>query len=224
MEHDRLNTPSTSAVTLEVLGYQLQFCQDPNSNHLGTTVWDASMVLVKFLEKNCRKGRFCPSKLKGKRVIELGAGCGVAGFGMALLGCDVVATDQIEVLPLLTRNIDRNTSRIKQMDTNSDSFGSIKAAELDWGNEDHTRAVDPPFDYIIGTDVVYAEHLMEPLLQSIFALSGPKTTILDMRSDLPVFMSGCLICGKETSKSKLFQKPRWIVSISTQAYSFTSWD
>lgn len=32
-------------------------------------------------EKNSRKGKFCPSKLKGKRVIELGAGCGVAGFG-----------------------------------------------------------------------------------------------------------------------------------------------
>nr|GMD67226.1 protein N-lysine methyltransferase METTL21A isoform X1 [Ipomoea batatas] len=52
--------------------------------------------------------------MKGKRVIELGAGCGVAGFGMALLGCDVV----------------------------------------------------------------YAEHLLEPLLQTILALSGPKTTIL----------------------------------------------
>ena len=38
-----------------------------------------------FQEKNCRKGRFCPSKLKGKRVIELGAGCGVAGFGEYLL-------------------------------------------------------------------------------------------------------------------------------------------
>ena len=36
----------------------------------------------------------------------------------------------------------------------SDSFGSIKAAELDWGNENHIQAVDPPFDYIIGTDVV----------------------------------------------------------------------
>lgn len=35
-----------------------------------------------------------------------------------------------------------------------DSFGSIKAAELDWGNADHIRAVYPPFDYIIGTDVV----------------------------------------------------------------------
>jgi hypothetical protein len=36
----------------------------------------------------------------------------------------------------------------------ADSFGSIQVAELDWGNEDHIRAVDPPFDYIIGTDVV----------------------------------------------------------------------
>ncbi|KAK8597606.1 hypothetical protein V6N13_095008 [Hibiscus sabdariffa] len=178
MEVDRLNSPSTSVITFEVLGHQLQFAQDPNSKHLGTTVWDTSTVFAKFLEKNCRKGRFCPSKLKGKRVIELGAGCGVAGFGMALLGCDVVSTDQIEVVPLLRRNVERNTSRIMQMNSNSDSFGSIKVAELDWGNEDHIKAVAPPFDYVIGTDVVYAEHLVEPLLRTIIALSGPKTTIM----------------------------------------------
>lgn len=35
-----------------------------------------------------------------------------------------------------------------------DSFGSIQVAELDWGNADHIKAVAPPFDYIIGTDVV----------------------------------------------------------------------
>ncbi|KAK6936099.1 Lysine methyltransferase [Dillenia turbinata] len=178
MEPDRLNSPNTSAIVFEVLGHQLHFAQDPNSKHLGTTVWDASMVFVKFLEKNCRKGRFSPSKLKGKRVIELGAGCGVAGFGMAMLGCDVVSTDQKEVLPLLMRNVERNTSRIMQMNTNSDSFGLIEVAELDWGNKDHIEAVGPPFDYIIGTDVVYAEHLLEPLLQTIHALSGPKTTVL----------------------------------------------
>lgn len=39
--------------------------------------------------------------------------------GMALLGCDVVATDQIEVLPLLKRNVERNTSRITQMNPGS---------------------------------------------------------------------------------------------------------
>ncbi|KAG8387610.1 hypothetical protein BUALT_Bualt02G0039100 [Buddleja alternifolia] len=178
MEADRLNSPHTSAVIFEALGHQLQFSQDPNSKHLGTTVWDASMVLVKFLEKNCRKGRFSPSKLKGKRVIELGAGCGVAGFGMALLGCDVISTDQTEVLPLLMRNVDRNTSRILQMNPGSDSFGSIEVAELNWGDKDHIRALCPPFDYIIGTDVVYAEHLLEPLLQTLLSLSGSKTTIL----------------------------------------------
>ncbi|KAJ4971599.1 hypothetical protein NE237_004698 [Protea cynaroides] len=178
MDADRLNSPSTSAIRLEVLGQQLHFAQDPNSKHLGTTVWDASVVFIKFLEKNCRKGRFCPTKLKGKRVIELGAGCGVAGFGMAMLGCDVISTDQIEVLPLLIRNIERNTSRVLQTDPDSVSFGSIQVMELDWGNQEHVKAVDPPFDYIIGTDVVYAEHLLEPLLKTILSLSGPKTTIL----------------------------------------------
>lgn len=136
------------------------------------------MVFAKYLEKNSRKGRFCPSKLKGKRVIELGAGCGVAGFGMAMLGCEVVTTDQKEVLPLLQRNVERNTSRIMQMNPSSDSFGSIKVAELDWGNKDHIEAVDPPYDYVIGTDVVYAEHLLDLLLQTICALSGPRTTIV----------------------------------------------
>lgn len=37
--------------------------------------------------------------------------------GMALLGCDVVTTDQVEVLPLLMRNVERNTSRITQMNS-----------------------------------------------------------------------------------------------------------
>ncbi|KAH9700389.1 S-adenosyl-L-methionine-dependent methyltransferases superfamily protein [Citrus sinensis] len=73
---------------------------------------------------------------------------------MALLGCNVITTDQIEVLPLLKRNVEWNTSRISQMNPGSDLLGSIQAVELDWGNEDHIKAVAPPFDYIIGTDVL----------------------------------------------------------------------
>ncbi|XP_057760270.1 uncharacterized protein LOC130980627 [Arachis stenosperma] len=78
---NRLNSPTTFEMPLEVLGHELQFTQDPNSKHLGTKVWDSSLVFAKFLERNCRKGRFSPAKLKGKRVIELGAGYGVSGFG-----------------------------------------------------------------------------------------------------------------------------------------------
>ncbi|KAJ3689086.1 hypothetical protein LUZ61_018250 [Rhynchospora tenuis] len=178
MDHDRLNTPSTSAIAIEAFGHRLHISQDPNSKHLGMTVWDASMVLVKYLEKNSRKGRFSPAKIKGKRVIELGAGCGLAGLGMALLGCDVILTDQLEVLPLLARNVDRNKSWISQGSSDSGSFGSVSVAELDWGNKKQIEAVGPPFDYIIGTDVVYAEHLLEPLIETILALSGPRTIIL----------------------------------------------
>nr|GEU67292.1 nicotinamide N-methyltransferase-like protein [Tanacetum cinerariifolium] len=65
-----------------------------------------------------------------------------------------------------------------QMNPDADSIGSITAAELSWGNSDHIRALDPPFDFIIDTDVVYAEHLLDPLLQTMLALSGPKMTIL----------------------------------------------
>jgi predicted nicotinamide N-methyase len=97
---------------------------------------------------------------------------------MALLGCDVVTTDQVEVLPLLLRNVERNKSWISQSNSDSGSIGSVTVAELDWGNKDHIRAVDPPFDYIIGTDVVYSEHLLQPLMETIIALSGPKTKIM----------------------------------------------
>lgn len=31
----------------------LRLAQDPNSEHLGTTVWDASIVLAKYFEKVC---------------------------------------------------------------------------------------------------------------------------------------------------------------------------
>jgi hypothetical protein len=38
---------------------------------------------------------------------------------MALLGCDVVTTDQVEVLPLLMRNVERNKSWIAQSNPDS---------------------------------------------------------------------------------------------------------
>jgi protein N-lysine methyltransferase METTL21D len=38
--------------------------------------------------------------------------------------------------------------------TKTDSVGSITVAELDWGNKEHIKAVEPPFDYIVGTDIV----------------------------------------------------------------------
>lgn len=178
---DVFNTPQTCKVELEVLGHKLSLAQDPNSQHHGTTVWDSSIVFVKYLEKNSKKGEFSRAKLQNKRVVELGAGCGLSGLGMALLGCEVVVTDQAEVVPLLRRNMERNMARAKYSAleySHLGPIGSVEVAELDWGNPQQAEALHPPFDYIIGTDVVYKEHLLPPLLESVLALAGPKTTLL----------------------------------------------
>jgi len=68
----------------------------------GATVWPASMVLIKYLEKN-------PEKIRGQRVVELGAGTGVASIAAAYLGAkEVICTDGIEcVVELAGANVRR---------------------------------------------------------------------------------------------------------------------
>lgn len=97
--------------------------QDPNSENLGTTVWDASIVLAKFLEKvlphlpadplpqNASRGQLSSERVKRGRCIELGSGMGLGGIAFALLGCqDVTLTDKADVLPLLQSNVHVNLS------------------------------------------------------------------------------------------------------------------
>ncbi|KAL4181239.1 hypothetical protein AMTRI_Chr12g236200 [Amborella trichopoda] len=127
------------------------------------------MILTNF-ERNCRRGQFCPNKLMGERAIELGAGRGLAGFGMALLGCNVISTDQKEVLPLLMRNVERNISRIKQANLNVLVFVSPLS------HDNFHGVVDASVAYFVG--MVYPEHLLDPPVATLNALSGPKTTIV----------------------------------------------
>ena len=54
---------------------------------VGCVVWDAALVLTKFLENN---SYFPDGFWKGKRVLELGAGTGIVGLGAAALGYDSI--------------------------------------------------------------------------------------------------------------------------------------
>lgn len=47
-------------------------------------------------------------RVKGKRCLELGAGMGLAGAAMALMGAHVTFTDLESVLPLLRQNVQNN--------------------------------------------------------------------------------------------------------------------
>lgn len=51
-------------------------------------------------------------ELRGCKVLELGAGTGIAGICAALLGADVTLTDTASCMPLLIQNVDSHCSHI----------------------------------------------------------------------------------------------------------------
>ncbi|CAJ1968991.1 unnamed protein product [Sphenostylis stenocarpa] len=57
----------------------------------------------------------------GKRAVELGTGCGVAGMGLFLLGLtDLVLTDIAPVMPALKRNLKVNKRILRKTLSTSD--------------------------------------------------------------------------------------------------------
>ncbi|KAJ7521620.1 hypothetical protein O6H91_19G061300 [Diphasiastrum complanatum] len=123
--------------------------------------------------------RFC-LEIMGKRGVELGTGCGVAGLALALLGMNVLLTDIPAVLPALKRNVKKNllATSLAMAGKADCKAGKVKIGQLCWGNMKQIEATKPPFDYIIAADVVYLENTVEPLLSTIHSLAGPDTVIL----------------------------------------------
>ncbi|KAK2536572.1 Vcpkmt [Columba livia] len=127
---------------------------------VGCVVWDAALVLAKFLETGS-----CP--LAHRHVLELGAGTGAVGIMAATLGADVTVTDLEELQELLRVNIENNKHLVT---------GSVRAKVLKWG-EDVTEFQPPP-DYILMADCIYYEESLEPLLKTLKDLTGPDTCVL----------------------------------------------
>ncbi|XP_075006795.1 protein N-lysine methyltransferase METTL21D isoform X1 [Calonectris borealis] len=127
---------------------------------VGCVVWDAALVLAKFLETGA-----CP--LARRDVLELGAGTGAVGIMAATLGANVTVTDLEELQELLMVNIENNKHLVT---------GSVRAKVLKWG-EDVTEFQPPP-DYILMADCIYYEESLEPLLKTLKDLTGPDTCVL----------------------------------------------
>ncbi|KAH7442622.1 hypothetical protein KP509_03G096900 [Ceratopteris richardii] len=170
---------SSPVVELQVRGETLRIEQDNGSMHVGTSVWPCSLVLLKWME-SLLSGDSPRFILQGKRGIDLGSGCGVAGLGFALLGLNTLLTDIAPVLPALRRNVKKNVASTSLASAGrTDSFvGKVKIAQLYWGNANQIAVTKPPFDFIIATDVVYLENIVEPLLATFCALAGPSSIIL----------------------------------------------
>eukprot|EP01100_Stratorugosa_tubuloviscum_P004402 TRINITY_DN209_c0_g4_i1.p1 TRINITY_DN209_c0_g4~~TRINITY_DN209_c0_g4_i1.p1 ORF type:complete len:230 (-),score=81.97 TRINITY_DN209_c0_g4_i1:73-762(-) len=148
--------------SFEILNKNIELQQGMVSDidSIGKTVWDGGIVLSKYFEK-----KFVDI-FKDKNVLELGSGTGLAGITAGLLGAKITLTDYDDgVLDLLRIN----SAKYLQ----PHQFRVIKYS---WGE----KAIDlqGPFDYIIGSDIIYYHNLAPLLQQSLIELATDNTEII----------------------------------------------
>ncbi|RZC19551.1 Protein-lysine methyltransferase METTL21D [Glycine soja] len=160
-------------LSLDSCGHSLSILQSPSSLDFcfkgtpgvtGAVMWDSGVVLGKFLEHAVDSGMLV---LQGKKIVELGSGCGLVGCIAALLGSEVIVTDLRDRLRLLRKNIETNMKCVSLR-------GSVTATELIWGEDPDPELIDPTPDFVVD------------LLETLMQLSGSDTTIFlagELRND-----------------------------------------
>ncbi|XP_013383912.1 protein-lysine methyltransferase METTL21D-like [Lingula anatina] len=133
---------------------------------VGCVVWDAAISLTLYLETPDFQETPGSNKLRGKNVLELGAGTGIVGIQAACLGANSIITDLEDFVPLMALNIRVNQALIT---------GSATARELRWGTD--VTDYQPP-DYILIADCVYYEEAVGPLVQTITDLCDDHTVVI----------------------------------------------
>lgn len=115
--------------------------------------------------------------MQGKRVLELGAGCGLVGLVFAAMGAQVLLTDLPNVLNLLEQNILLNKAAIAAGE------GSVQCCELTWGVTSVTSLPQgwATPDLVVAADVVYHRELFDPLLSILTLLAAGGTLLAHVR-------------------------------------------
>ena len=185
---------------------------------LGTTVWDGSIALAKMFDN---REVFPLSYLQTCRVLELGAGCGLVGIYLCLLGAKMtVLTDMHCCIKTLKDNVTSNVTG---------SYSSrITVMEYSWGESTRELTKDGLFDLIIAAEVLYSPRDSVLLAQCIPKLTKPDSRIFVSmgrnRGGEEVFVKTLAdqryhcseVCKKGRSKSKfiLFNQPLHLFNVS----------
>jgi len=146
---------------------RIEVAQDPASRQdCGGILWESELLLAEeicFGRQLLSYPRPCPSL---GNVVELGAGCGLAGMCAAALGVasHVVLTDSEGVVPLLEGNARRNEHLFKS---------PLTVARCDWTSAtdaSELRRQFGEFDTAVAGDVVFSHHLVDPFIRCMGAL------------------------------------------------------
>jgi predicted nicotinamide N-methyase len=142
----------------------------------GAVVWDASIILAKYMENNPKL--FNSNSISGKRVIELGSGCGLGGLAFMMRGAMVTLTDLDPVVQALTSLNARNIYSKMLTEFSSVQIHAPKVIPLDWTDFSVNSFDEEPYDLVLLTDCVFSSDLVPYLVSAIRAFCGPKSEIL----------------------------------------------
>ncbi|KAJ5683198.1 hypothetical protein N7462_006363 [Penicillium macrosclerotiorum] len=150
----------TSTITFDGLLEEPLLLKEDLKNGCGGQLWPAGMVLGKYLLSQHA------ADMRGKIVVELGAGGGLVGLAVAR-GCDIgtpiYITDQQPMYSLMEANIQLNQLRSK-----------VTASVLNWG-EPVPAQIPPKPDIILAADCVYFEPAFPLLIATLHDLLGPDS-------------------------------------------------
>lgn len=132
---------------------------------IGCSLWTGAKVLLDYMERRLQP------KLQGAKVLELGAGCGLPGMGLAQLGADVILTDMPRMCKVLESNVAINFAN-----PIGAKAPKPRIASLRWGHQGDLLSVlelvrsTEGLDYVIGSEIIYDDtsHLL--LIQTLEAL------------------------------------------------------
>lgn len=154
----------------------------------GARVWDAAVALSIWLRRNSER-------VRGKSLLELGAGVGLSGISAALSGADATLSE-LEMLPSSVRQVSggaaapcRTERLLPNLDANlrlnclvptSDAAvadtgrGTARTLALNW--EDCLREDYEPhglYEVVLGSDLVYEGFAASALLAALMAHTAP---------------------------------------------------
>ncbi|CAH8316791.1 unnamed protein product [Eruca vesicaria subsp. sativa] len=139
------------------------------SQGLSFQLWPAASTLVSLLDNHRRDPTTSPlastlsSTSPTMNILELGSGTGVVGIAAAItLSANVTVTDLPHVLENLRFNADANAETVARFG------GEVHVAPLRWGEDGDVEVVmGRGVDLVVASDVVYHDHLYEPLLKTL---------------------------------------------------------
>jgi len=163
------------------------------SRWAGTRLWAAAVRAVQYINGRLpgTEDRLQTTENDGKAIslLELGCGLGVPGMIFHLLGCNVVLTDQIEILSQLEKNVLDNFPNATEEKKDEIKQSTIMAKPLSWSRTDVNSLLDDlgksdsGFDIVVNCDCVYEPlygkswHLLNETIDELLKLN-PQTLVV----------------------------------------------